>query len=59
MFLEELKGIFRGYMEHRPIHTEYYDSIIVHLDKLTILWEKQLASEQSKLVRENNPNGIN
>lgn len=32
--LDEMIGMFRGYIQKKPEHTEYYNSVIIHLQAL-------------------------
>ena len=39
---QEMINMFRGYCQEKPEHTEYYESVVVHLEALIEGYNKQI-----------------
>lgn len=44
---QEMIDMFRGYCEQKPEHTEYYESVVTHLEALIEGYNKQLEQLQA------------
>lgn len=44
---QEVIAMFRGYCKEKPEHTEYYESVVTHLEALIEGYSKQLEQVEA------------
>lgn len=50
MHLDELVELFQGYIADHPEHTEYYESVIIHLKGIKKIEEAKLVRTEDNTI---------